>query len=105
MLFVDIPGIHVHPAPDGLPPLEVILDTATFIGAASVPLGLVCLGSALSRMKVPLNHLGTLPLGAITCLTIGKMLVMPVIGVLLSKGLVKANLIHREDKVLRFVCM
>jgi hypothetical protein len=36
-------------APDGQPPLAFVLDTADFVYAASVPIGLICLGSALGR--------------------------------------------------------
>jgi len=46
-----------------------------------------------------------LPLGAIACITIGKMILMPVIGILICEALTSAGLIPRDDKVLRFVCM
>ncbi|KAF7419569.1 Protein M3 [Pleurotus ostreatus] len=104
-LFVDVPGTHIPPAPDGQPPLAFIIDTATFIGAASVPLGLICLGSALARLKIPKNQWRTLPIGAIAWLAIGKLIVMPVLGVLICQGLVSAGVIREEDKVLRFVCI
>lgn len=104
-LFVEVPGTHIHPAPDGQPPLAVLIDTATFIGAASVPLGLICLGSALARLNVPRNQWGTLPMGAIIWLAVGKIFVMPVLGVLICQGLVSVGLIPKEDKVLLFVCM
>ncbi|KAG6818502.1 hypothetical protein H0H93_004472 [Arthromyces matolae] len=113
-LFVALPASnstsaftnpHISPAPDGLPPLSVILDTATFVGAASVPLGLICLGSALARLKVPRNQWSTLPTGAIASLAIGKMLIAPILGVGIVQGLVKCGLIGKEDKLLQFVCM
>lgn len=105
-LFVaGVPGTHIHPAPDGLPPLNFLIDTASFIGAASVPLGLVCLGSALARLKVPKGQWGQLPVGAITSFAVGKILVTPVIGVLICQGLTNAGVIDKDDKVLRFVCM
>ncbi|KAG6816410.1 hypothetical protein H0H87_006214 [Tephrocybe sp. NHM501043] len=96
---------HINPAPDGLPPLSIILDTATFIGAASVPLGLICLGSALARLNIPRNQWRTLPTGAIASLAVGKMLVAPVMGVGIVRGLVNGGIIARDDKVLQFVCM
>ncbi|KAI5114880.1 hypothetical protein M0805_005575, partial [Coniferiporia weirii] len=92
-------------APDGQPPLAFILDTATFIGAASVPLGLICLGSALARLNVPRNQWKDLPLGAIAWLAIGKMILMPILGVLITQGLVYGGIIQAEQKVLRFVCI
>lgn len=40
-------------APDGLPPLSTIYDAASFIGAASVPLGLIILGASIATIEVP----------------------------------------------------
>ncbi|TFK61582.1 hypothetical protein BDN72DRAFT_828151 [Pluteus cervinus] len=148
--------IHIPNAPDGQPPLAFMMDTATFVGSASVPLGLICLGSALARMRLP-KRMGTvevededdektvegvvssrrrwwqcrpwrstaglavpvkqrkrnggewkeqMPIGAIMGLAIGKMLLMPVLGVLLVEGLlVRVGVIPESDKVLRFVCV
>ncbi|KAF7304414.1 Auxin efflux carrier transmembrane protein [Mycena chlorophos] len=109
-LFVDdssTANIHIHAAPDGQPPLAFILDTVTFIGAASIPVGLICLGSALARLHVPRGRQAwrELPTGAILALAVGKMLVAPVLGVLICNGLTKVGVIDREDKVLRFVCI
>ncbi|KAG5733851.1 Protein ECM3 [Termitomyces sp. T112] len=75
---------HLHPAPDGLPPLSIILDTTTFIGAASIPLGLIW---------------------AIASLAIGKMVITPILGVGIVEGLVKGGIISEDDKLLRFVCI
>lgn len=104
-LFVHVPGTYMPDAPDGQPPLAFIIDFTAFMGALSVPLGLICLGSALARMKVPSNQWSSLPIGAITSLAVGKMLIAPVLGVLLVKGLVHGGLIDKEDKVLQFVCV
>ncbi|KAJ7457178.1 auxin efflux carrier transmembrane protein [Mycena galericulata] len=104
-LFVEVPFPHIPSAPDGQPPLSFLFNTATFIGAASVPLGLVCLGSALARLEVPRGRWNHLPVGAILSMAVGRMLVMPVLGVLVAKGLTNAGLISREDKVLQFVCI
>ncbi|KAJ7763194.1 auxin efflux carrier, partial [Mycena maculata] len=104
-LFVEVDGTYIPPAPDGDPPLAFIIDAATFIGAALVPIGLVCLGSALARLSIPRGAWGSLPSGAILGLAIGKMLVSPVLGVLICKGIVNVNVISKDDKVLQFVCM
>ncbi|KAJ7708370.1 auxin efflux carrier [Mycena rosella] len=104
-LFVEVASPHIPSAPDGRPPLSFLFDTATFIGAASVPLGLVCLGSALARLEVPRGQWNHLPVGAILSMAVGRMLVMPVLGVLVAKGLTNAGIISREDKVLQFVCI
>ncbi|GAB1525871.1 Protein M3 [Rhizoctonia solani] len=107
-LFIAPPAgsnIHIHHAPDGLPPLNMIMDTATFIGNASVPLGLICLGSALARLQVP-KPISRAPLGAITLFSILKMVVGPVFGVLVVEALThRTSLIDPKDKVLRFVCI
>ncbi|KAH8111143.1 auxin efflux carrier [Phellopilus nigrolimitatus] len=104
-LFTPVPHSPIPNAPDGQPPLAFILDTANFIGAASVPLGLTCLGSALARLNVPRDQWKDLPIGAITWLAIGKMIIMPVLGVLITQGLVHGGVIGEDQKVLRFVCM
>ncbi|KAJ6570893.1 auxin efflux carrier [Mycena vulgaris] len=104
-LFLVVPGTHIPNAPDGEPPLAFVIDTANFIGAASVPMGLVCLGSALARLRVPRDAWSALPLGAIMALSAGKMLLLPVVGVALCKALVRAGVIPAADKVLQFVCM
>ncbi|KAF8808185.1 hypothetical protein BYT27DRAFT_7190314 [Phlegmacium glaucopus] len=105
-LFTQVPGTFIPNAPDGQPPLAFILDATTFMGAASVPLGLICLGSALARLNLPKKgEWRTLPLGAIGSLAVGKVLVMPVLGVLICEGLTNVGIISRDDTVLRFVCM
>jgi predicted permease len=92
--------------PDGDPPLAFFLDATSFVGAASVPLGLICLGSSLARLNLPRKgEWKMLPLGAIACMAIGKIVIMPVLGVLICQGLTNVGLISRDDKVLRFVCM
>lgn len=104
-LFVEVDGYYMHPAPDGEPPLGVIYDFAEFVGAAAVPLNLICLGSALARLNVPRSQWPNLPLGAISWLAIGRMLLMPIFGVLICEGLIHVNFIAQDDKVLQFVCM
>ena len=104
-LFIPstLPGAPV--GPDGLPPLAFILDTATFVGNGSVPMGLICLGSALARLSVP-KPWTRLPLGAIGVFTLFKLFLMPVIGILLCAFFTSVlPIIHADDKVLRFVCM
>ena len=104
-LLVALPNSPIPNAPDGQPPLAFVMDTASFVGAASVPLGLICLGSALARLKVPRGAWRTMPLGAIFGLAVAKIVVSPVLGVLICQGLTNAGIISKGDKVLRFVCM
>ena len=75
-LFVAPPtgsSVHIKPAPDGLPPLDVLFETATFAGNACIPLGLVCLGSALARLRMP-KPIRKAPLGAIMTFAILKVI-------------------------------
>lgn len=90
-------------APDGQPPLAFVLDFATFVGAASVPIGLVCLGSALARLRLDTGE--ALPHGAIASLALVRMIIMPIFGVAVTRSFVNAGFVDREDKVLQFVCM
>lgn len=106
MFVPSVPPSTIIPlAPDGNPPLFFIYDTAQFIGAASIPLGLVCLGSALAKMEIQ-RPLVNAPLGAIFSLAVCKMIILPIIGVCIVQGLTYGTgLIDPNDKVLRFVCM
>ena len=95
---------HFRPtAPGGQPPLVFIFNTATFIGGACIPLGLICLGSALAglsfRSGVPF------PKGAIALLTLGKMVVNPIIGIAITRAFIHVGFVNRDDKVLQFVCL
>jgi len=90
-------------APDGQPPLAFVLDTADFIGAASVPLGLMCLGSALACLRLRSGEI--FPHGAITALALARMVVTPLLGVGITRWFVHAGFVDRDDKVLQFVCM
>ncbi|KAG1835398.1 auxin efflux carrier [Suillus subalutaceus] len=105
-LFVPgVPGTHIPSAPDGQPPLALIMKTATFISGASVPMGLITLGSALARLSIPLNQLSSLPLGAIGSLAVGRLVVMPVLGILICQQFTHIGLIDPSNNVLRFVCI
>ncbi len=90
-------------APDGQPPLAFVLDTATFVGAACVPIGLICLGSALACLRMRSDE--PLPWGAIASLALAKMIVTPLIGVGITRWFAHVGFVHRDDKVLQFVCM
>jgi predicted permease len=95
---------HFRPvAPDGQPPLAFIFDTATFVGGACIPLGLICLGSALASLSF--RSEGSFPKCAIASLALGKMVVIPIIGVAITRAFVHVGFVHHDDKVLQFVCM
>ncbi|SCV71473.1 BQ2448_3061 [Microbotryum intermedium] len=102
-LFV-VTSYPFHPtAPDGLPPLAIILDTAVFLGNASVPLGLIVLGSALQRMRLP-RPISRLPFASITALAVAKLVILPIFGFFFVQALVRRTRLVRQDQVvLRFV--
>ena len=105
-LFVLVPGSQMPSTPDGQPPLSFVLDATSFIGNSAIPLALICLGSSLARLHIPKKgEWKKLPLGAIGSLAAGKLLVMPVIGILMCEGLTKVGFISKDDKVLRLICM
>ena len=89
--------------PDGRPPLAFVLDTASFVGASCVPIGLICLGSALSCLRVRSGE--PFPRGAIASLALAKMVVTPLIGIGITRWFAHAGFVNRDDKVLQFVCM
>lgn len=91
-LFVETDGVSYHAAPDGNPPLYVIYDTIKFVGAASVPLGLIVLGASLAKMSIP-RPISRLPLASIACMSITKMVIMPIVGFFLVKHLATSTTI------------
>lgn len=57
-------------APDGNPPLAWILDTSKFIGAMTVPMALILLGSSFARLRV--HNWKEVPVAAIVAMTAMK---------------------------------
>lgn len=73
-LFVTVDewtGSKIPNGPDGKPPLSFILDTAAFIGAVCIPVGLMLLGASFARLKTPRSW-SSLPIGAIMALMVSK---------------------------------
>ena len=97
-------GLVIPFAPDGAPPLAFVLDITTFLGGASVPLALLCLGAALAKLKIT-KGIRELPLGAISALMIGRMVLQPIIAIVTVEGLVRVGMIDEANKVLRFAMM
>ncbi|GAA5881038.1 hypothetical protein JCM3774_003076 [Rhodotorula dairenensis] len=105
-LFTVVPDYDWHPtAPDGDPPLSILLDTATFLGNASVPLGLLVLGSTLGRMRIP-RPVSRLPISSICALAVAKCVILPVIGFVFVRALATHTSIVSEDNhVLQYVML
>ncbi|GAA5939058.1 uncharacterized protein JCM15063_004408 [Sporobolomyces koalae] len=103
-LFVppEASGSRFSPrAPDGLPPLATLYDAASFIGAASVPLGLIVLGASIATIEIP-RPVTRLPLTSMVAMAIVKLAILPIFGFFFVKGLVKAGIVDRKNLVLRF---
>lgn len=91
----DIPD-----APDSQPPLSFIMDITSYIGAASVPLGLLLLGATISRLQVK-----TMPKGfwkTALGITLSRLVLLPIIGVGVTTGLHAAGW-YGDDKLIRFI--
>ena len=133
-LFVDATaqgGPNWH-GPDGRPPLAFAMDTgaprtfrwslffhplfmiivvsilthsaAQFIDAIAVPLTLILLGASFARIQLP-NPLSRLPIMAMLSVTLAKMVILPVIGVVMVEAMVRGRLIPAEAKAEKFVSM
>ncbi len=85
-------------------PLKALfLPPSSFVGAACVPIGLICLGNALACLRVRSGE--PFPRGATASLALAKMVVTPLIGVGMTQWFAHIGFVHRDDKVLQFVCM
>lgn len=102
LFYLDPTSTFQPTAPDGQPPLAVLLDATSFLGAASVPLGLIVLGSALARMRIP-RPWSKLPIGSIVGLAVSKLIILPVIGYFLVHGMARYGFIDGHNQVLVFV--
>lgn len=98
-LFVPA-RVHIPPAPDGQPPLSFVMDLVSYIGAASVPLGLLLLGATIARLQVKKMPPGFWATAAM--MTASRLIVVPIIGVGITTGLYKAGW-YGDDYLLRFV--
>ncbi|KAJ3851194.1 auxin efflux carrier [Lentinula lateritia] len=73
--------------PDGSPPLNFIMDTASF-----------------ARMSIP-KRLSTLPIPAMIMVTLSKEVLVPVVGIFLTQTFVNKGLIPRDNLAQRFVAI
>lgn len=89
-------------APDGNPPLSTIYEAAAFVGAASVPLGLIVLGASIATIKVP-RPITRLPLLSMLTMALVKLAVVPIFGFFFVQALVRRGVVESENKVLVFV--
>lgn len=93
---------YVGLAPDKQPVLSFVIDFTEYLGAASVPFGLLLLGATLGRLKIENLYPGFWKTTVV--LIILKLCIMPIFGVLWCDRLVKAGWCNWEDdKMLLFV--
>ncbi|KAF3276430.1 Protein M3, variant 2 [Orbilia oligospora] len=100
-LFVPTTGVKMPNAPDGRPPLDFIIQFASYGGQLSPVMGLAMLGAALSRITV--RHL---PKGfwmsiAATCFL--KLIVGPILGIIWIQGLKHTPLIKDDQLMMQLV--
>ena len=77
---------------------------ARLIGSLAVPLALLVLGASFARCRIP-RPFSRLPIPAMLSCAAAKMVVLPIVGVLMVRGMVKYGMIEREAKVEQFVAM
>jgi len=99
-LFVTSTQYTYPTAPDGQPPLSFIMDFASYLGNAQVPLGLLLLGGTIGRLKVERFPKKLLPVPiAVTFL---RLFIFPIIGCAFDARLQKSGLFYGES-ILYFV--
>ncbi|EJS41702.1 ecm3p [Saccharomyces arboricola H-6] len=92
----------IKQAPDNAPALTFIMDFTSYVGAASVPFGLILLGATLGRLKIGKLYPGFWKSAVV--LVFLRQCIMPIFGVLWCDRLVKAGWLNWEDdKMLLFV--
>ena len=93
---------HIKQAPDDQPALSFFMDFTSYVGAASVPFGLILLGATLGRLKIKKLYPGFWKSAVL--LVFLRQCVMPIFGVLWADRLVKAGWLDRQkDEMLLFV--
>lgn len=98
-LFVES-SFNMKQAPDHQPPLSFMLDITSYVGAASVPLGLLLLGATIYRLEVK-----KIPPGfwrTAVCVTAARLIILPTIGVGLTTAFQNGGW-YGDDKLIRFV--
>ncbi|KAI5964905.1 ECM3 [Candida pseudojiufengensis] len=98
-LFVPT-TFYMPNAPDEQPPLSFIIDLTSYIGAASVPLGLLLLGATLARLKVKNMAPGFWKTAILV--TAMRLIILPIFGVGVTTGMYKGGW-YGHDRLVRFV--
>ncbi|KAK6344799.1 Protein M3, variant 2 [Orbilia javanica] len=100
-LFVPTTGVKMPSAPDGRPPLDFIIQFASYGGQLSPVMGLALLGASLARIRV--RHLpdGFWMSIAATCFL--KLIIGPILGIVWIEGLKHTPLINDDQMMMQVV--
>lgn len=98
-LFVKT-NFYMPSAPDKKPPLSFVMDFTSYVGAASVPLGLLLLGATIARLKIKSMVPGFWK--TVVAITACRLVLLPLFGVGLTTGIYKAGWFG-SDVMVRFV--
>ena len=98
-LFVTS-NFYISNAPDKLPPLSFIIDFTSYVGAASVPLGLILLGTTLARLQVKKMPPGFWKTALL--ITVARLIIIPIFGVGVTTGFNQGGW-YGDDSLVRFV--
>lgn len=101
------PNINYPTAPDGKPILSILIESASFLGAAAIPLALIITGASFARMSISRETSNSLPFKAIFGLAFIKLVVLPIIGLSLIFVLDRyTSLFAGENKeLLKMICI
>ncbi|KAI5954088.1 ECM3 [Candida margitis] len=91
---------HIPNAPDKQPPLSFIIDLVSYVGNASVPLGLLLLGATLARLQVKRMPPGFWKTAVL--ITFTRLVILPIFGVGVTTGFNNGGW-YGDDKLVRFV--
>lgn len=92
---------NIPDAPDGGPVLGFVMDFTSFVGNATVPLGLCMLGATMSRLGI-----GKLPRGfwkSILLMAVFKLVVLPIIAIAWTQKMKQLNWISPDNYMAIFV--
>ena len=91
----------IHEAPDEGPILGFVMDFTSFVGNATVPIGLSLLGATMARLKI-----GKLPDGfwkSILLMAVFKLIVLPIIAIAWTEKMKQLNWISPDNHMAMFV--
>lgn len=93
----DISDYKIKSGPDGQAVLSFVMDFASFVGAAQVPVGIMLLGASISRLKF-----NALPNGfwkTVTAITLFKLVLLPIASVAWTQYTIRIGWIDRDNRM------